>query len=264
MAKRATETRATATSSAADEIKKAIAGKEAELDACAKERQAAEAAGDALKLVEAEKRERTAAAQLDALKEAYRAATYKPPEPTDREELLKPLQKYMDEYNARLQKISDSMAEIDRAAAEIEKGLRDAAEKADTQATAILSAQRMENNALKKHMAELMDRAKALPVYPAGAIGNEWAAICERLKPEWDNCTLQIATLAAAYKAAAEALLTLHSTLLDARGEYEQRQGGKPLPTFFTTGGNADGMTIEKTYLARLKTMYSPITGRSL
>lgn len=248
----------------AAEIEKAITAKEAELSALATERKAAEAAGDAQKTVEAEKKERRAAAQLDALKTAHRAATYTPPEPTDREELLKPLQKYQQAYNERLQTIRDSIAEADRMAAEIEKGLQEAAEKADTDQTLLLSAQRETTAAEKKQLAEMQERAKAIPVYPAGAIADEWAAICEKAKPEWDNRIMEIQTLAAAYTAAADALFQMHGALLDARKEYEGRQGGAPLATFFTLGGEPDGMTINKTYLARLKSIYTPVAGRKL
>lgn len=246
----------------AEELKKAIAAKQAEIESIAEEIKAA--AGDAAQTVAAEKKARRARAELAALETAHRAATYTPPEPTDRAELLQGLDKYEAEHKARIDKIKAEIAAADKEAAQIETGLQDAAEKADAKKTISLSGRKEELQAEKRHLLEMLERAEALPIYPAGAIREEWAAVCKRLLPEYENRLAEIKTLAGAYKAAADSVLQMQAAIMDARAEMSRRAGGEQLPTIFTKDKTAEALTVDKTYLARLNNMFSPLTGQPI
>ena len=250
------------TQSGAEQLQAAITAKQAEIETIGQEVKAA--AGDVAAVVAAEKKDRRARAELEALQTAYKAATYQPPEPTDTEELLKGLLPYQEKYNQRLDTIRESIAEADRNAAEIEKGLQDAAEQADAKKTILLSGQKEENKAARKHLEEMLTRAMALPVYPEGAIEKEWAAVCGDLLPEWENKLLEVRTLAEAYKTAAESLLQMNETIKAARAEFMRRAGNEACSRFFTAGKDAEGMTIDKTYLARISNIFNPIIGQAI
>ena len=163
-------------------LEKAITAKQAEIEAIEQEKKAA--AGDAAQAVAAEKKERRARAELAALETALSAATYTPPEPTDRAELLQGLDKYEAEHKARTDKIKAEISAAEAEAAQIEKDLQAAAEAADAKATISLSGRKEEIEATEGHLLEILQRAESLPVYPAGAIDEEWAALCARLLPE--------------------------------------------------------------------------------
>ena len=247
----------------ADELQKAITAKQAEIEAIAGEIKAA--AGDAAATVAAEKKDRRARAELAALETAHRAATYTPPEPTDRQELLQGLEKYEAEHKARIDKIKAEIAAADKEAAEVGQGLQEAAEAADTKKTISLSGRKEEIEATKGHLLEMLQRAESLPVYPAGAIDEEWAALCARLLPEYENRLAEVKTLAEAYKAAADSLLQMQDAIMDARAEMSKRgKDGAQLPTIFTKDRTAEGLTIEPTYKARISYMFAPIVGRAI
>lgn len=250
------------TQTGAAQLQEAIEAKKDELKAAAAEIKAA--AGDAYKTVAAEKKERRARAELDALETAYRAATYTPPEPTDRAELLQGLVKYEADYNARLEKIRASIAETDEKAAQIEREMQQAAMDADANATLELANQREENTAARAHLLEMLERAQALPVYPEGAISDEWEKVCAGLLPQWENLILEVKTLATAYKTAATALLTMKDTVESTRAEMNRRAGGAVCRTIFTTGRDAEGMSVEKNYHALIHSIFSPITGQPI
>lgn len=241
----------------------AIRDKEAEIAAIADELK--EAAGDAAKTVAAEKRQRRATAELEALKTAQKAASYVPPEPTDRQEILEGLNKYTESHAARIGKIKESIADADKEAAEIETQLEKAAEDADAAATVKLSNRREELKETKRHLSEMLTRAQGLPVYPDGALLEEWQGICDRLKPEWDNRVMEVRTLATAYRAAADALIQMADTIKGARDDIERRGSGIYCPSYFTPGGNSDPLTVEKAYMTRLHGIYSDVmSGRTI
>lgn len=103
------------------ELNKAIKDTRAELAAIQKEKQAATDNPERLVLVE--KRERRAAGTLAALEQAKAAAEYKPPEPTDRAELLTCFQKYRDAKAGKVAKVTASIAAAERERREITHAL---------------------------------------------------------------------------------------------------------------------------------------------
>lgn len=141
------------------------------------------------------------------------------PEPTDRAELLTGFQKYRDAKTGKVAKVAAYIAAAEREQREITRALQQAAEDCDTEKTVELSEKRVELESKLKHLAEMRERVNALPLYPDGAIMEEWAAICERTLPDWKKAVLQVETLAEAYKAACAGLLEMYDTLQAVRSE---------------------------------------------
>lgn len=249
------------------ELETAISEKRAELATVQQEKR--EAADSPERLVMAEKKERRIAGQIKALEGAKAAATYTPPEPTDREELLQGFKRYATEHAAKVRKVEDSIkaAEADRAAAV--RGLQQAAEDCDTEKTVELSEKKADAESRLVHLRDMLGRVKALPVYPEGAALEAWAAICEKALPDWDKTVLRVETLAAEYKAACRDLMTIHDTLKSVRdeiGRMEAEQGYEP-PLFhpvFTAGLDSSRLTVSKGDYIRLAGIESPMTGRVL
>lgn len=250
------------------ELDKAIKGKRAELAKVQQEKAAA--VNDPERLVLAEKHERSITGQLQALEQAKAAAEYKPPEPTDREELLHPLQRYRDEKAAKVRKVEQTITAAERERAAVLAGLQRAAEDCDTEKTVELSEKRGELDSRLKHLREMHERVNALPVFPEGAIMQEWAAICAEAMPDWNSAVLRVRTLAAAYKAACADLLRMHDTLMSVRDELERIVGQEcgtvaHMPAgVFTAGIDGGSLAVQKGDYVRLLSIATPITGRAL
>ena len=246
------------------ELDKAIKDTRAELAAIQREKQTA--ANDPERLVLAEKRERRTSGTLDALERAKAAAEYTPPEPTDRAELLAGFQKYRDAKAGKVAKVAASIAAAERELAETDRALQQAAEDCDTEKTVELSEKRGELESKLKHLAEMRERVNALPVYPDGAITEEWAAICERTLPDWKKSVLLVETLAAEYKAACAGLLAMHETLKTVRadiGELAKAEGYTP-PVFapvFTAGLDSSRLVVSKPDYIGLAGIENPFSG---
>ena len=223
----------------------AITAKREELQRITEEKKAA--AGDAMQLVAVKKREQRAKAELAALEEAHKAATYTPEPPTDKAELMAGLEKYRAEWQGRVDKINADIAEADAEADRIEKEMQEATAAADTK-TMVEFANRLEEiKAAKVHMMEMQNRAKAMPIYPAGAAAEEWQEICQRLMPEWKNRIAEMRVFAAAYTAAADAFLEMERLIQDVRRELQSIEGGY-YDSVFTKGESSKGMTIDEKY----------------
>lgn len=249
------------------ELDKAIKDTRAELAAIQREKQAA--ANDPERLVVAEKRERRTSGTLAALERAKAAAEYTPPEPTDRAELLAGFQKYRDAKAGKVAKVAASIAAAERERAETDRALQRAAEDCDTEKTVELSEKRVELESKLKHLAEMRERVNALPLYPEGAIMEEWAAICEKTLPDWKKAVLLVETLAAEYKAACAGLLAMHDTLQAVRaeiGEMVKAQGyaAPYFPPVFTAGLDSSRLVVSKGDYIRLSGIENPFTGKAL
>ncbi len=246
------------------ELDKAIKNKRAELAKVQQEKAAA--FNDPEKLVLAEKHERGIAGQLHTLEQAKAAAEYRPSEPTDWAELLKPLQRYYDEKAAKVCKVDESIQAAEREREAISHALQQAAEDCDTEKTIELSERRGELESRLKHLREMRERVNALPVFPDGAITQEWATICEKSMPDWEKAVLQVETLAAAYKAACASLLQKHDTLLSVRRELEGIAAKEGLSDrlqacLFTAGLRGKKLTVEKGDYIRLNGLDTPVSG---
>lgn len=246
------------------ELDKAIKDTRAELAAIQREKQTA--ANDPERLVLAEKRERRTSGTLAALERAKAAAEYKPPEPTDRAELLAGFQKYRDAKAGKVAKVAASIAAAEREQRETARALQQAAVDCDTEKTVELSEKQVELESRLKHLAEMRERVNALPLYPDGAIMEEWAAICERTLPDWKKAVLQVETLAAEYKAACAGLLALHDTLQAVRaeiGEMVKAQGyaAPYFPPVFTAGLDSSRLVVSKPDYIGLAGIENPFSG---
>ena len=249
------------------ELDKAIKDTRAELAAVQQEKKTA--VNDAERLVLAEKKERRIAGTLAALEQAKTAATYTPPEPTDRAELLAGFQKYRDAKAEKVAKVAAEIQAAERERAQISRDLQQAAEDCDTGKTVELSERRAELESKLEHLAEMRERVAALPVYPDGAIMAEWEAMCERTLPDWRRRVLQVETLAAEYKAACRELLEMHNTLKAVRGDIERLASadGHYPPAFspvFTAGLDTKRLTVQKGDYIQLTGIASPLSGRAL
>ena len=214
------------------ELDKAIKDTRAELAAIQQEKQAA--ANDPERLVLAEKRERRTSGTLAALERA-----------------------------------KASIAAAEREQRETARALQQAAVDCDTEKTVELSEKQVELESRLKHLAEMRERVNALPLYPDGAIMEEWAAICERTLPDWKKAVLQVETLAAEYKAACAGLLALHDTLQAVRaeiGEMVKAQGyaAPYFPPVFTAGLDSSRLVVSKPDYIRLSGIENPFTGQAL
>lgn len=249
------------------ELDKAIKDTRAELAAVQQEKTAA--ANDAGRLVLAEKKERRIAETLAALEQAKAAATYTPPEPTDRAELMAGFQKYRDAKAEKVAKVAAEIRTTEQERAQIFRDLQQAAEDCDTEKTVELSEKRAELESKLEHLAEMRERVAALPVYPDGAIMQEWAAICEKTLPDWRRRVLQVETLAAEYRAACAGLLAMHDTLKGVREEIRrmvEAEGYAP-PQFspvFTAGLDVTQLIVQKGDYIQLSGLASPLSGRAL
>lgn len=249
------------------ELDKAIKDTRAELAAVQQEKEVA--ADNPEQLVLTEKRERRITEALTALEQAKNAATYTPPIPTDRAELMQGFQKYRNEKADKLAKVNAAINAAEREQRAIAHALQQAAEDCNTEKTVELSEKRAELESKLKHLAEMRQRVNTLPVYPDGAFENEWATICEKTLPDWKRQILQVELLAAEYKAACAALLTMYDTLNAVRediGRIAAAEGIEP-PIFtpvFTVGLNSSKLTVSKGDYIRLAGIESPLTGRAL
>ena len=251
------------------EIDKAISDTRAELAAIRQEKAAAEADNDPERLVLAEKQERRKVEALAALERTMTAATYKPPVPTDRAELLQGFQKYRDEKAAKLAKVNAAIRAAEREQQDTANALHRATAHCDTEKAVELSEKRAELESRLKHLAEMRQRVEALPLYPAGAFAEEWAAICEKMLPDWKKQVLQVETLAAEYTAACAALLGMYDTLNAVRDDIGRMAAAEKMemPFFapvFTVGLNSEKLTVTKGDYIRLAGIESPIVGRAL
>lgn len=247
-------------------LDKAIKDTRAELAAIQREKLAA--ADNPERLVLAEKRERRTSGTLAALERAKAAAEYTPPEPTDRADLLAGFQKYRDAKAGKVARVAASIA-AERERAETDRALQRAAEDCDTEKTVELSEKRGELESRLKHLKEMRERVNALPVYPDGAIMEEWAAICEKTLPDWKKAVLLVETLAAEYKAACASLSAMRDTLQAVREEVKGLYSvdGKTVPFFppvFTAGLDSSRLTVSKGDYIGLAGMEKPITGQAL
>lgn len=247
----------------------------AELDAAIKERSAAlseakqavkSAAGDPERLVLAEKVARRISAELQALAQAKAAARYKPPEPTDRDELLQGLQKYYAAHDDRLSKARQAIASADREKAELEAGLQQAAKDCDTEATINLSVRKSDNEAKRKALEDMLKRAESLPIFPEGALMEEWASICEQLMPDWRAAVLRVETLAQEYEAACHSLLQMCDTIVAVREGLSSAatSANATPPTFapvFTIGLDCEKLIVQKGQLNALAQLSRPVIG---
>lgn len=163
-------------------------------------------------------------------------------------------------------KVAASIAAAERELAETDRALQQAAEDCDTEKTVELSEKRGELESKLKHLAEMRERVNALPVYPDGAIMEEWAAICERTLPDWKKSVLLVETLAAEYKAACAGLLAMHETLKTVRadiGELAKAEGYTP-PVFapvFTAGLDSSRLVVSKPDYIGLAGIENPFSG---
>lgn len=249
------------------ELDKVITEKRAELKQAQREKRAA--AQDPERLVLAEKAERRISGQLQGLEAARAAAAYTPPAPSDAAELLHGLQRYRDAHAAKAEQVRASIAEAEAERREIEAALHRAAVECNAALTVDLTDRRRDNAAKLDALREMEARVDALPVFPAGAFTEEWAAICEKVMLDFRAAALRVETLAAEYRAACIDLLQLHDTLKDVReqiGRTAAEQSGTP-PRFvpvFTVGLDAKKMIVDRSDYIRLATIGSPASGIAL
>lgn len=126
-------------------IDKAIKDTKTELAIIQQEKQTATDSPE--KLVMAEKKERRIAERINALERAKAAVDYKPPELSDKEELLQSFKRYAEEHAAKVSKVQDSIKAAEAERAEIDQGLQSAAEDCDTAKTVELSEKKTEGKA---------------------------------------------------------------------------------------------------------------------
>ena len=234
-------------------LEKAIKEKQAELEKIREEKKACK--DDVTSLVAYEKKDQRVAGELKALEKAFEAASYKPEPPTDKAELMQGLEKYKQEWKDRINKINAEIDDNENEQKELEALLGKAAVEAETGKTIELSNRLDEVKIAKGHLLEMLARAESIPVYPQGAIREEWDKICQALLPEWENRLSEVATFADAYIESTNALLTMRDTIQDVRKELEQIEGTQFSP-FFTVGRNADDLMIDKPYAAKLQNMF--------
>lgn len=249
------------------ELNKAIKDTQTELTKVRQEKQAA--ANNPEQLVLAEKKERRIYGQLKSLENAKTVAEYTPPEPTDRAELLQPLQRYYDEKTAKVRKVEQSIKDTEQEQRETANAIQQAAKDCDTEKTVELSEKRTELNSKLKHLQEMCQRVNDLPVFPDGAIMEEWSAICEKTLPDWQKAALRVEILAAEYTTACRDLLQMHDTLKIVREDIRrkvEREGYAP-PIFspvFTVGLDSSRLTVSKGDYIQLAGIEKPISGTAL
>lgn len=250
-----------------EQIEKAIADAKKEQTAA---RQAVKAAAsDPEKRVRAEKHEKKIAAQIAALEQAKAAAEYIPPEPADKAELLECLTPYKAGKAEKIEKAEKTIADLQQERQQIAAALQEATGAADAGKVISLSEQRDENAKKLQYAQEMLTNVKALPLYPAGAIAEQWDEIIKRLLPDWNRRVLTVETLAAAYTMACKDLLTMYDTLQDTRSSLEAaaaKDGGaiSLKGGAFTAGMDERQLTVNKADYIRLGMMEHPITGRAL
>ena len=224
------------------QLEKAIKDKQDELNGI---RQEIKAAGDDVSLkVAAEKKERRACSELASLSAALSAANYTPSAPTDQEELLEGLQKYQKEYFDRINKIKADIAAADQKADQIERDWQQAVMDADSTASIELAGQREDAAAERRYLQQMLEQAEALPVYPEGAISQEWYSICDKLLPEWQNKVTALKELTGAYIRAANDMLAMKDTIKGVRSTLERMRGGQQFEPFFTEDQDEQGLII--------------------
>lgn len=151
---------------------------------------------------------------------------------------------------------------------ELEAALNAAAADCDTEKIVELSGKKEDTENKLKYLTDAKRRVESLPVFPDGAINEEWESLCNDLLPDWKRRVTAVETAAAAYKEACSALLSLHDTVKAARGEFERTAAkeGTPVvfPPTFTADINTANMTIDKTCSARIAGITATLTGRPL
>ncbi|MCD8089827.1 MAG: hypothetical protein LUD81_04265 [Clostridiales bacterium] len=247
-------------------LERAIKGKQEELKQVQAEKQ--KAAEDSAALVLAEKQERRITEQIKALKEAKQAVEYRPPEPTDKAELLRVFDKYYSAKAAKVQKVTGEIKAAENRLITVNRGLQLAAVEADTEKTVELSGEKADLEKRLVYLRDMSKRVKGLEAFTNSDALEEWKGICEKVKPDFDNSLLRLETLATEYKAACSDFLKMYDTLTGVRNAIKQKETAEGLtPSYFspilTVGMDTNKLSVEKSDYSRVRGILNTFTGNT-
>ena len=202
------------------ELEQNITGKRKELEEAKAKRAAA--AGVPAEMVILDKRIAELQNTLAALERTKQAVTYMPPTPTDEQEIVSRLDKYLDAKREKVQKVYGSLLQTQREIGETEDFLARATETGDIDGTVTNSKKLDELKERLKYVQQMKERTEALRTFPDGAILEEWEKVCEEKRGEWNVLLQRIRMLADEYRSACNDLVCMNDTMRNARRRMEQ------------------------------------------
>lgn len=230
------------------ELEQSITGKQKEMEEVKAKRAAA--AGNPAEMVILDKRIAELQKTLAALERTKQAVTYMPPAPTDGQEIVSRLDKYLDAKREKVQKVQDSLLQTQREIRETEDFLARATETGDIDGTVTNSKKLDELKERLKYVQQMKERTEALRTFPDGAIWEEWEKVCEEKREDWNALLQRIRMLADEYRSACNELVVMNNTMRDARRQMAQIGKENDALTFFypilTVGLDPEPLTISR------------------
>lgn len=251
-----------------EKIQEAIEAKVADLHKVEERKAAAQAGGDATTLAEMTMQETALRGQIRAL-EGMRAVVDAPAPKVPRSGgLLLCLEKYKSQKREKLNKIGRAIGKNEQEIARYMGALRKATQEADTSKAMEYAEKLQKSETERGYLQEMMSSAQKMPVYPDGALDEEWDNLCRQQMPEWEFAVRRVELLASEYKAACADLRAMAAALTTAReammAEAKQEGGAfYPIQTF-TCGLAPEKMVLERRDYQWIHQLKSPFTGDAL
>ncbi|MCQ2507588.1 MAG: hypothetical protein MJ097_02225 [Dorea sp.] len=180
-------------------------------------------------------------------------------------EMTSGMDKYIDQKRERIAEATRQLTEcVRKGNAKVDEWKKAVSEK-DTEKAKRLAAElekaSMEVKELKKKVME----AKNSPVFPDGAVEEEWAKLCEKIRGEWTEAFHTVEYALKQYQRAATTLITINDIMRQARAVMliKARQNGADpkLGHILTDGINrekADALLLaDDSIQTRIKAVYS-------
>lgn len=251
-----------------EKIREAVEAKIAELHNVEEKKAAAQDSGDASTLAEMTMQETAIRGQIRALEGMKAVASVPAPKLPPSDVLLLRLEKYKSEKRGKLNKIEKAIKKNEQEIARYRAGLGKATRDADT-GKAVEYAEKLQKAETERgYLEEMMSSAQKMPVYPDGALDEEWENFCRQQMPEWNFAVRRVELLASEYKAACADLRAMAAALTTAReammAEAKQEGGAfYPIQTF-TCGLAPEKMVLERRDYQWIHQLKSPFTGDAL
>ena len=198
------------------ELEQRIAEKKKEIDGLRKQRANSEEPSEMVLL---DKQIADASSCLFALERAKNAVTYMPPQPTDKQLLLSGVNKYLQAKKEKIREAEEIIKQTEKKLRTAEYQLAKATEDGDADRVVTCSEKCDELKKRLEYVHPMKTTAENRQAFPDGAILEEWAKVCEKVRPDFMLLLTRIGLLAEEYRAACDELMSMNDTLLKVREE---------------------------------------------
>ena len=159
------------------------------------------------------------------------------PEDTSKD-LTAPLSGYIEAHAAKVQRLREDIEERERTLRALEDEKAKAAAAADVPAILTADQSAEDVRAAIKYQREALEAAEASPIFPPGAVLEEWRKVCEDHRAEWETALKDLQTITEGYKAAAIRLRGVYDKLERARASFMRFDGATSYPAILCEGEN--------------------------